>query len=241
MLDAMLVLVIGIVIFALGYLGKAGKYKTFALIAGGLMILGGAFWPAYGIWEDTFQWEGVLPSEEGELGDIFSITLANGSQNIAGTPNIVGVPSDDADSITFQLNSDGTHTLDETHGGVNFSFVPTPPTGTAGTDIVTIVASINEDATVGSSYEVFDQTSNEPNVNWSWFAGGADTDGTATISGTWNTLSWAELRFELDSGAADTFADIYDEIGEQYSIAVTFTSGSWSESYTLYFYVITDS
>jgi len=242
MIDAIVILIAGIAIFALGYLGKAGKYKTLALVAGGLMVLGGAFYPAYGVWEDTFEWDGIIADEDAIIeGDIFAITCANGSQNIAGTPNIVGVAADDDYSITFQLNSDGVFTLDETHGGVNFSFTPTPPSGTAGTDIVTMVASYNDDATVGSSWEVYDQTDNDPNVNWSWSAGGADTDGTATLQGTWNTLQWAELRFELDSGAADTFADVYDEIGEQYSQTVTFTSGAWTESIVLYFYVITDA
>jgi hypothetical protein len=240
MIDAMLLLILGIIIFALGYLGKAGKYKTLALVVGGLMVLGGAFYPAYGVWEDTFEWDGVIDTT-GADGDYFSIALVNGSQNIAGTKNLVGVVSDDDNDITFQLNSDGTHTLDETHGGVNFTFVATPPAGTSGDDIVTITATINDDARVGSNFEVFDQTDNEPNVNWSWQSGGADSDGAAIIADSWNDFSWAELRFELDSGSADTFADIYDEIGEQYSIDVTFASGSWSETHTLYFYVITDS
>ncbi len=242
MLDAIVVLLAGIVIFALGYLGKAGKYKTAALVVGGVLVLGGAFYPEYGVWEDTFQWDGIIAEDEVITGDIFSIQLTNGSLNTAGVPNLVGVPSDDGEDITFQLNSDGTFTLDETEGGVNFSFVSTPPSGTQGADVVVITAKINGLAEVGSNIEVFDQTNNEPDIDWYWNGGGGpDDDDTAVISSTWATMAWVELRFDLDNTAADTFADIYDEIGEQYSIDVTFTSGSWTESHTLNFYVITDT
>ena len=241
MLDAMLVLILGAIIFALAYFGKAGKYKTIALVIGGLMFLGGAFYPGYGVWQDTFEFV-TDGTADGGAGDYFYITCDNGSLNVAGEKMLVGVASDNEQDITFQLNSDGTHTLDEVYGGVNYSFVATPPAGTSGDDIVTITAEINDEAYVGTNIEVFAQTSNEPNVDWYWHGGGAtDNDGTATIAGKWTDISWAELRFQLDSGAADTFADIYDEIGEQYSIDVTFSSGAWSESHTINFYVITDS
>jgi len=238
MIEALWILIFGIIIFALGYLGKAGKYKTLALVAGGLMVLGGAFYPGYGLWEDTFEFE-IAPEGAIPEGDIWDVTVANGT--FAGT-TLTGSAADDDYSITYSLDSDGTHTLLQTRGSANFSFVPTPPAGTSGDDVVTVVASFNENAYVGNNIEVFQQANNKAMVNWSWNGGGGpDTDGTAIMSATWNTLEWAQLNFALDSGAADTFADVYDEVGEQYTVPVTFTCGDWSETLNLIFFVVDDS
>jgi len=239
MIEAMWLVIIGIIVFGAGYLGKAGKYKTLALFAGGLMLLGGAFYPGYGVWEDTFEF-----APEGGIaeGDYWDLTVGNGT--FAGT-TISATASDDGTYITYRLDSDGTHTLLQTRGSANFTFIPTPPAGTSGDDVVTVVADFDENVVVNNNIEVFQQTSNEPMVNWSWNGGGNTAnpavDGKAIISATWNTLDWAQLNFALDSGSADTFADVYDEVGEQYTVPVTFTSGTWSETIDLVFLVIDDS
>lgn len=240
MIEAMWILIFGIVIFALGYMGKAGKYKTLALVAGGLMVLGGAFYPGYGLWEDTFEF--ALPEEGVTGGATFILDATNGSLNVAGEPNIVGVAADDGQSITFQLNSDGTHTLDEVYGGVNVSIVPTPPAGSTGTDYATMKIEIDGDAMVGTNIEVWAQVSNEPNLDWYAPSGQAVADRDyIIISDQYSNFDWVELRYALDSGAADTFADVYDEVGEEYNIPVTFTCGDWSDTINLRFFVITDA
>jgi len=237
-------LVIGLVLAGGAYLGYAGKYKGIAMIVGGLFILAALFMPGYGYWGDAFEYDtGTTDTTTVLATTQFDIEMSNGSW---ATGNITGTAYGDGTGVTYQLNQDGTYTFDEIYLSANFSLSPVAPTGATNDELITISWSMNEEATYDGD-DIFSQTSDVYDVDF-WVNGITAATSDKAVeegSGSW-TMQYTDddyitMAATLSSGSADTFAENMDTVGESYTVPITFSCGSWSETFDIDFVVITNA
>jgi len=233
MIEATWILVIGAVLLFLGWSKKAGSYNTAALGIGALMVIGGAFWPGYGVFEDQLTF--VDGGGGAITGTEFVVTCENGSWNSA---NMTTTDYENGRGISVQVDNDANNHFKKVYCSMNFSVTPQAPAGADANSLLTITASVDEDYTY-AGYPVFDKTNGIPDVDWRLNAERTDEGGEATHTMKYGDTEWLELRMELDSGGDTTsFPAEFATVGETFTIPVTLSSGSWSETYSLTFYVI---
>lgn len=233
MIEAIWVLIIGIVLIALGWTKKAGGYNTLALGVGALMVIGGAFWPGYGYFEDSMN---ITTPNAGVAGTELNIVCANGSWNSA---NMTTTAYENGQGITVQVDNDGDSAFKKVYCAMNFSITPIPPSGADADSLVTVTASIPDDYTY-AGYPVFDTTNGVPDVDWRCNAERTAEGGTADHTMKYGDTEWMELRMELDDGGeATSFPGEFATVGETFSIPVTITAADYSETFTLTFFVMT--
>ena len=239
MIEAIWLLIIGAIVLFLGWQKKFGTYSTLALIGGILMVGAGAFYPGYGVWEDSMQF---TTTDSGAIDNV-DITMTNGSW---ATGDITATADADGTGVTYQLNQDGTHTFDETYLSANFSFSPVAPDDADDSDLITIKFSIPGNEVTYDSDDVWDETSEIEDIDWfhNGIASGSDKDiegCSGSIVMKYTDTDYLTFTAELASGAADTFADNMDTVGESYTVPITFEYGGQTETFDVNFVVITNA
>ena len=218
----------------LGYTKKAGTYNTAALGIGALMVIGGAFWPGYGVWEDSMT---ILPTGDsaGLTGTELNIVCTNGSWNSA---NMTTTVLEGNAGINVQVDNDGANEFKKVYCSMNFSITPMPPAGADANSLVTITMEIDDDKTY-AGYPVFDKTNGIPDVDWRCNAERNDEEGLGQHTMKYGDTEWVELRMELDSGGeAASFPGEFATVGESFTIPVTISAADDSQVFNLQFYVI---
>lgn len=238
MIEAMYVLIIGIILLGAGYLGYAGKFKGIAMLLGAVMFLGGAFYPGYGLWDDVFTTDGTTPATT--TGYSFDITPANGSYDPGAANVCTQTVADDEESTVVQIDMDiGDDTFKANYTSFNFTIRPVAPTGSTNDDLVTIYFGIDETYEYGGE-PVFYESSNVYQAVWSI----TDSETTENYEGSHTMLytdqDWIELRCILDGKGSDTLGEELDSVGDEFTIPVKFwADNGWSWTYDIHFIVIT--
>lgn len=231
---ATIVIIIGLVVGAIWYFKARGNLMVAGVAA--IMIGAGILAPAWvndlGAGLDTTPAATVVSGLE------FRIDVVNGT---TGLGNTTTVEINDAETIATILletcGTGGTQPLAGTHAAINFTFSPVPPEGATADDLGTIYFESPYLMKYGGEY-ILDEDSSTYYANWSYSAGTndeveADYDGTMTMLMT--ETGYAEITYEFDSGATDTFSNELDTIGESGQWEITFHTADfgWSETFTV--------
>jgi len=233
MIEAIYILIIGAILLGAGWLGYANKYKGVAMLIGAIMVLGGAFYPGYGLWEDMLDVD-TTPDAAIISGVSFDITPTNGTYNYGDSGvAMAGTVAGDEKSITFPITVNNDNDFAGNASAVNFSIKPTAPIGATADDLATIYFSVDENQKYDGE-EIYRESSGVMSAKW-LINVGTDTEnyeGQHTMLMT--DEDWLCFGFWLDGAGTDTFGEEFDAIGDKLDIPITFWSdGGWSETFTI--------
>jgi len=226
-------IILGAIILLATYM--YAKSNLFAWIIGIIVLGAGLFAPAMVndlFVEDTDETTSTISTVS------FDITPVNGSWPAASGDACTVTIDDNEEGATVQLDvEDGTGYLPwANYTSVNFSIKPIAPAGATNDDLVTIHFSIDEDVKYGGEY-MFYETGNDYSADWRIDGESTDDDGVGSHSMLFTDEDWIELRLRLSTGA-DSFCSEMQTVGESVTIPVTFSCGSWSETFDVTFIVI---
>lgn len=231
MIEATWILIIGAVLLFLGWSKKAGGYNTLALAIGALLLIGGAFWPGYGLWSDQMS----IISEDTVGGATLDITAATA---VGAGGNLTATVDNVQRTITLPLDTAGSNKLTAYIGAVNFSITPIAPAGSDANSLVSIKYSVNELETFEGD-AIFYLSGSQYSCDWATYPDLAVTsDSIGTVPSGTHTMGVTDSdclqwRYRFSQGATDTLGENLRTVGESISLPITFTSGGNSYTYTV--------
>jgi len=232
MIEAIYILIAGIIILGFGYFGNSKSNAKIAYLVGGLMVLGGAFYPGYGVWEDMYV--DTTPDAAIISGVTFDITPTNGSYTGFSTGVLTVTVDEDSMGVTAQVAVDSSDCFTAGNAtSINFSINPVAPTGATATDLATIRFSVDETQEYAGEH-IYTETSDvyEAQFAIDGYGDTVDYEGSHTMLLT--ETAWVEFQCDLDGAGTDTFGEEFDAVGDRLTIPITFwTDGGWSETYTI--------
>lgn len=232
MIEAIWVLIIGAVLLFLGWSKKAGGYNKPATWVGVILLLVGAFWPAYGVWSDQFSVTGGIITS----GYDTEVTVANGSY-VAGT-TVAGTVASNERDITFQFNKLASDTMRQNYSCSNYTVRIIAPEGSTNDELFKVTYSVP----VTQNYDgvdVFYKSAGVYDVDWYAYvnsdAAVISTGGSGSVNIVATDSLKLELRIRYNNAATDGLADEFDSVGETFTVPVTING----ETYNLNAIVIT--
>jgi len=234
MIEAMYILIAGIIILGFGYMGKLqGGNQKIAYLVGAIMVLGGAFYPGYGVWEDMLDIE-AEPTAAVISGATFDITPTNGSYTGFSTGVLTVTVDDDKMGVTAQVAVDSSDCFTGGNAtSVNFSINPVAPLGATADDLATIHFSVDETQQYAGEY-IYTESSDVYEAQFAVddYGDTVDYEGSHTMLLT--ETAWVEFQCDLDGAGTDTFGEEFDAVGDKLTIPITFWSdGGFRETYTI--------
>ena len=232
MIEAIYILIAGIIILGFGYFGNLKSNAKIAYLVGGLMVLGGAFYPGYGVWEDMYV--DTTPDAAIISGVTFDITPTNGSYTGFSTGVLTVTVDEDSMGVTAQVAVDSSDCFTAGNAtSINFSINPVAPLGATATDLATIHFSVDETQEYAGEH-IYTETSDvyEAQFAVDGYDDIVDYEGSHTMLLT--ETAWVEFQCDLDGAGTGTFGEEFDAVGDRLTIPITFwTDGGFRETYTI--------